>query len=207
MANKENTPLGSLLGFIGFFAGLAAGWQVSDENVIAALIAGVVVAGIGAFLGNIAWRILIVLVTIAVAVVSFNLRQAVVEVVAEAVKSPSKQHASDGFSSGWRFCNSSQYQTISVAVSYHNGNAWENRGWYLVDRNRCHRAFNSVQPGSFYFFAKSGNVVWEGKTKLCVDPNKRFAFSGTRCPPGYVLRGFRKVELKSNGGYTTTFNG
>ena len=206
MADKENTPLGNLLGFVGFFAGLAAGWQASDENVIAALIVGVVVAGIGAFLGNLAWRILVVLVAIAVAVVSFNLRQAAVEAVVAAVSAPSVERTGGGTSSGWQFCNSTNHSRISVAVSYFNGSAWENRGWYLVDKDQCHKVFSSVSPGNFYFFAKSGNVSWTGETKLCVEPEKRFAFSGTECPPGYVLRGFKKVELKSDAGYTTTFH-
>lgn len=85
MAQKENAPLGNLLGTIGLVAGFIAGWNISDGNFVGAFITAVIVGAVGVFLGNLAWRILVIAASVVVAVISNQIRHEVVKGVVEGV--------------------------------------------------------------------------------------------------------------------------
>ena len=65
MADQTH-PLGRLLGTIGFFTGLLFGWS-STQNGWAALVCGVVVACIGAYVGNLLHRLLAITLSLVLA--------------------------------------------------------------------------------------------------------------------------------------------
>lgn len=85
MASNENTPLGNLLGIVGFITGCTIGWNAT-ENAIAAIVVGIILAAMGAFLGNLAWRILIIAISIAIAVFSSLVQREVATAVVTGFK-------------------------------------------------------------------------------------------------------------------------
>jgi hypothetical protein len=90
MAKKENSPLGNFLGFIGFFAGLAIGFNVSDGSFLTGLITGIIIAALGTFLGNVLWRLLVIAIAIIAAFISFNIRREVANVAIDVAKNSAK---------------------------------------------------------------------------------------------------------------------
>jgi hypothetical protein len=75
MAN-ETSPLAKVLSTVGFFAGLVIGWNAT-QNGWAALICGVVVAGLGSFVGNILHKLLVIAVSLLLAFGTAYVRHAV----------------------------------------------------------------------------------------------------------------------------------
>lgn len=60
---KQPPTLGGLLGFVGFITGCVIGWNAS-QNALAALICGIIIAFLGAAIGNIVQRILIIAISL-----------------------------------------------------------------------------------------------------------------------------------------------
>lgn len=77
--SQENTPLGNLLGAAGFFSGLYLGWKFSEGNGWATVITGIVLGAIGAAVGNLAFRLLVVAASILVSFFMWNVQRAVVK--------------------------------------------------------------------------------------------------------------------------------
>jgi hypothetical protein len=61
---NEATPLGKLFGIVGFISGFVIGWNGS-QNFWAAVICGLIVAGLGVAVGNFLHKLLVVTVSVA----------------------------------------------------------------------------------------------------------------------------------------------
>lgn len=92
-SNDDHTPLGKLLGGIGFVTGFIIGWNGSKGEFLPALLVGLFVAGLGAFIGNVLWRLLIIALSIAMSVASCGVRQ----VVVNEVRAQVQRNAASGY--------------------------------------------------------------------------------------------------------------
>jgi serine/threonine protein kinase len=78
-----------------------------------------------------------------------------------------------------KFHNNSQYNTISVAICFWDGENWINKGWYNV---KSGQTFNFDLPknykhSSVYYYAKASGVHWEGKgIELCINESNAFEY-------------------------------
>lgn len=89
-SEDELSPFGKILAVAGFIGGFAAVAQNQDDfQFVPALIVGVVVGVIGAFVGNVLWRVFIVLLTIVIAIGSFYVRQEAWKAVRSGLSEPS----------------------------------------------------------------------------------------------------------------------
>jgi|GEM_PF-6841294 len=74
-SNNESGPFRSLFGFIGLFAGGAAGFEVSGG--IGLLVGAVVLSGIGAWIGGLVDVVVAYLIFVAVAIAAFLINAAI----------------------------------------------------------------------------------------------------------------------------------
>lgn len=78
--STQYTPFGKFLAAAGFVAAFLAMLQNTNE-FIPSLIAGLIVAGLGGFVGDVLWRVLVVVIAIAIAVGSAYVRMEVTRAV------------------------------------------------------------------------------------------------------------------------------
>ena len=211
-SSEQGTPLGSLLGFIGLIAGLGIGANTfGSDNIVGVIICGVVLAAVGAFVGNLIFRLLVIAVSIVVAVISFNVRQEVTIAVLDEVKTNVQAQTAPkiyGTSrTNWEFCNHSNKPKVSIAISYLNNGNWISEGWWVVNRGKCKTLSPSTSNRYFYYYANSGNIEWGGDTSICLHEHKKFRIGDIDCSPPYSLRKFKKVDTKGKRGGGTNLTG
>ncbi len=78
--NSNQTSLGNLFGVVGFITGCAIGWN-GTQNFWAAVICGLIVAGLGVAVGNLVQKVLIIAVSILLTIGTSYCRHQVLTVI------------------------------------------------------------------------------------------------------------------------------
>lgn len=174
-SNDELTPLGKILAIVGFFAGFSGVWQHSQE-LGPAFIAGVIIAAIGGFVGDLVWRILIVVIAVAISIGTFYVRSEIASVVIPEINEysqPSTEYIPNTqvYSEAKKlyFYNDCG-APVSLAITFKNeASKWLTTGWWALPAYEWrHLADNNkkilLSSSDFYYFAEShhSNLVWEG---------------------------------------------
>jgi len=117
-----------------------------------------------------------------------------------------------------RFCNRTSRKAF-VAIAYVEKDAPGTstggdkavtvEGWWSVEPNQC-EVVSDIHAGNHwvYYYAHAADSVWEGNALLCVSSGRfeisaRFKRQGDRCPAGYRLEGFQRMNTNAK---NHTFN-
>lgn len=105
----------------------------------------------------------------------------------------------------FKICNKSNLPA-RVALGRFDGTSWSSEGWWTVIPRECTAILTGPLQGRYYYlYASDGAAgVWEGKTRFCVSPNKRFAAKGRgQCAKrGFDSRGFFQVDTGNKPDWT-----
>jgi uncharacterized membrane protein len=84
-------------------------------------------------------------------------------------------------------------------------------GWWEVEPNQC-EVVSNMNAGNHdvFYYASSREGLWQGNSLLCVtskvfDTGERFKHQGDRCPAGYRLQGFKRIDISTKN-YTHNLN-
>ena len=106
-------------------------------------------------------------------------------------------------------CNRSNLPT-RVAMGRFDGTNWTSEGWWTVRPKTCSAILTGPLQGRFYYLYASDGAAgtWEGKTRFCVSPEKRFQAVGRgNCAKrGYDRRGFFEVDTGKKSDWTQSLS-
>lgn len=108
---------------------------------------------------------------------------------------------------GWVVCNAStNEQTVYVAYSYYDGQAWVREGWRAVSRDQCSRLTIDILTRYIYLYAEGINgTKWGGDKPICVHPMEEFLLPPMdECSAPYEYRSFMTIDTGDNRGWITT---
>lgn len=86
---------------------------------------------------------------------------------------------------------------ISASVGFGNRQGWQAKGWYRIEPADCIVPKIFIDTPTVYFYAESGNVGWQGETRFCVHPSKRFLLANSDVDK---CRYTRKFSVAQTGG-------
>ena len=105
----------------------------------------------------------------------------------------------------FKICNKSALPA-RVALGRFDGTSWSSEGWWTVTPKDCTAILTGPLQGRYYYlYASDGGAgVWEGKTRFCVSPDKRFTAKGRgQCAKrGLDQRGFFQVDTGNKPDWT-----
>lgn len=99
---------------------------------------------------------------------------------------------------------------VRTAIGRFDGTNWSSEGWWTIQPKSCAPLLNGPLQGRFYYLYASDGAAgtWEGKTKFCVAPEKRFRSVGrgdcTR--RGFDRRGFFEVDTGKKPDWTQSLS-
>jgi uncharacterized membrane protein len=109
----------------------------------------------------------------------------------------------------FKLCNKTG-QAVRSAIGRFDGTNWTSEGWWTVAPKTCTALLTGPLQGRFYYlYATDGGAgIWEGKTKFCVAPEKRFKSvgRGTCAARGFDRRGFFEVDTGKKPDWTQTLS-
>ena len=99
---------------------------------------------------------------------------------------------------------------VRIAIGRFDGNSWSSEGWWTVRAKTCTAILTGPLQGRFYYLHASDGAAgtWEGKTRFCVAPQKRFKATGRgNCAKrGYDSRGFFEVDTGKKADWTQSLS-
>ncbi len=99
---------------------------------------------------------------------------------------------------------------VRVAIGRFDGTSWSSEGWWRVTPRTCTAILTGPLQGRFYYLHASDGAAgtWEGKTRVCVAPEKRFKATGRgNCAKrGYDARGFFEVDTGKKSDWTQSLS-
>ena len=110
---------------------------------------------------------------------------------------------------GFSVCNKTG-QAVRAAIGRFDGTSWTSEGWWTVKAGECTALLTGPLQGRYYYlYATDGAAgIWDGKTRFCVAPDKRFKSQGrgdcTR--RGFDRRGFFEVDTGKKPDWTQTLS-
>ncbi len=109
----------------------------------------------------------------------------------------------------FKLCNKTG-QPVRSAIGRFDGTNWTSEGWWTVAPRTCTALLTGPLQGRFYYlYATDGGAgIWEGKTRFCVAPEKRFKSvgRGTCAARGFDRRGFFEVDTGNKPDWTQTLS-
>lgn len=106
-------------------------------------------------------------------------------------------------------CNRSSLP-VRVAIGRFDGTSWTSEGWWRVVPRVCTAILTGPLQGRFYYLHASDGAAgtWEGKTRFCVAPDKRFKAVGRgNCARrGYDTRGFFEIDTGKKSDWTQSLS-
>ena len=109
---------------------------------------------------------------------------------------------------GFSVCNKTG-QAVRAAIGRFDGTNWTSEGWWSVKAGACATLLTGPLQGRFYYlYATDGAAgIWDGKTRFCVAPEKRFKSVGRDCAKnGFDRRGFFQVDTGKKPDWTQTLS-
>ena len=110
---------------------------------------------------------------------------------------------------GFSVCNKTG-QDVRTALGRFDGTSWTSEGWWTVKAGDCTALLTGPLQGRFYYlYATDGaSGIWDGKTRFCVAPEKRFKSAGrANCAKrGFDHRGFFEVDTGKKPDWTQTLS-
>ena len=110
---------------------------------------------------------------------------------------------------GFSVCNKTS-QAVRTAIGRFDGTSWTSEGWWTVKPNACTDILNGPLQGRYYYlYATDGGAgTWDGKTRFCVAPDKRFRSVGRAdcAKHGFDRRGFFEVDTGKKPDWTQTLS-
>jgi uncharacterized membrane protein len=101
-------------------------------------------------------------------------------------------------------------QPARLAMGRFDGTSWTSEGWWTVRPKTCTAILTGPLQGRFYYLHASDGAAgtWEGKTRFCVSPDKRFKAVGrANCAKrGYDSRGFFEVDTGKKADWTQSLS-
>ncbi len=86
---------------------------------------------------------------------------------------------------GWKFCNKTNEEKLSIAYTYHYLADWITKGWVDVPKGKCVTLVSKAYGYRAYFHIRNAEVKWTGrKENVCFDSKKDF-FLAYLSPPGF----------------------
>jgi uncharacterized membrane protein len=99
---------------------------------------------------------------------------------------------------------------VRTAIGRFDGTDWSSEGWWTIAPRRCADILTGPLQGRFYYlYASDGRAgIWEGKTRFCVAPDKRFksAGRGDCASRGLDRRGFFEVDTGKKPDWTQSLS-
>ena len=110
---------------------------------------------------------------------------------------------------GFSVCNKTG-QAVRAAIGRFDGTSWTSEGWWTVKAGSCTALLTGPLQGRYYYlYATDGAAgIWDGKTRFCVAPDKRFTSVGRAgCTKrGFDRRGFFEVDTGKKPDWTQTLS-
>jgi uncharacterized membrane protein len=110
---------------------------------------------------------------------------------------------------GFSVCNKTG-QAVRAAIGRFDGTSWTSEGWWTVKAGDCAALLTGPLQGRYYYlYATDGAAgIWDGKTRFCVAPDKRFRSVGRAdCTKrGFDRRGFFEVDTGKKPDWTQTLS-
>jgi uncharacterized membrane protein len=110
---------------------------------------------------------------------------------------------------GFSVCNKTGQQ-VRAAIGRFDGTNWTSEGWWTVKAGGCAALLTGPLQGRFYYlYATDGAAgIWDGKTRFCVAPEKRFKAVGRAdcAKHGFDRRGFFEVDTGKKPDWTQTLS-
>jgi uncharacterized membrane protein len=110
---------------------------------------------------------------------------------------------------GFNLCNKSG-QTVRAAMGRFDGTNWTSEGWWSISPKTCVPLLTGPLQGRYYYLYASDGAAgtWEGKTRFCVAPEKRFKSVGRGdcARRGFDSRGFFEVDTGRKPDWTQTLS-
>ena len=101
-------------------------------------------------------------------------------------------------------------QPVRTAIGRFDGTNWSSEGWWTIAPKSCTAILTGPLQGRFYYLYASDGAAgtWEGKTKFCVAPDKRFKSAGRGgcAKRGFDTRGFFEVDTGKKPDWTQTLS-
>jgi uncharacterized membrane protein len=101
-------------------------------------------------------------------------------------------------------------QAVRAAIGRFDGTNWTSEGWWTVKAGACATLLTGPLQGRFYYmYATDGAAgIWDGKTRFCVAPEKRFKSVGRAdcAKNGFDRRGFFEVDTGKKPDWTQTLS-
>ena len=101
-------------------------------------------------------------------------------------------------------------QAVRAAIGRFDGTSWTSEGWWTVKAGDCADLLTGPLQGRYYYlYATDGAAgIWDGKTRFCVAPDKRFRSVGRAdCTKrGFDRRGFFEVDTGKKPDWTQTLS-
>ena len=101
-------------------------------------------------------------------------------------------------------------QAVRAAIGRFDGTNWTSEGWWSVKAGACATLLTGPLQGRFYYlYATDGAAgIWDGKTRFCVAPEKRFKSVGRAdcAKNGFDRRGFFQVDTGKKPDWTQTLS-
>jgi uncharacterized membrane protein len=87
---------------------------------------------------------------------------------------------------GWKFCNKTNQEKLSIAYTYNYMADWITKGWIDVPKGKCVTPVSKIHGSYAYFYVRNVGMKWAGKQKnVCFDSKKDF-FLAYLSPPGFT---------------------
>ena len=110
---------------------------------------------------------------------------------------------------GFNICNKTG-QDVRSALGRFDGTSWTSEGWWTVKAGSCAALLTGPLQGRFYYlYATDGaSGIWDGKTRFCVAPEKRFKAVGRAdcAKHGFDRRGFFEVDTGKRPDWTQSLS-
>jgi uncharacterized membrane protein len=99
---------------------------------------------------------------------------------------------------------------VRAALGRFDGTLWSSEGWWVIQPNACVPLLTGPLQGRYYYLYASDGAAgtWEGKTRFCVAPDKRFRSAGRGgcATRGFDRRGFFEVDTGKKPDWTQTLS-
>ncbi|MEM0975921.1 MAG: DUF1036 domain-containing protein [Pseudomonadota bacterium] len=119
---------------------------------------------------------------------------------AAAAQSNESRGGDGTFTSGWRICNQSDYETVYVAYSFFEDDQWVTRGWRKIPKSSCEVFQTEITNNTAYYYAVSDDedAEWLGEVNICAHPTEKFEYFGDvkDCPSNHETFPFYALDLE-----------
>jgi uncharacterized membrane protein len=104
---------------------------------------------------------------------------------------------------GWRICNLTSENEVSIALAHYDEDKWISRGWTTIQHMKCTTVLRTLGNRYVYYIARADRRSWLGDTPFCTNPTESFSHSGNNCSDDLELRSYRRVDTGQLTSFTT----